>query len=204
MKVALYARVSTDDQDCGLQLSALRDYCQLRGWEVAGEYIDNGVSGAKTRRPEFDRLMNDARVRKCDTVAVWKLDRWGRSLAHLVQTTQELTALGVRFVAVTQNIDTDQSNPSATLLLHLMAAFAQFEREMIRERVTAGMARAKKYGTRSGKPIGSPPVVFRRDRLFELHAQGSSVRKIACELKISPSMVQKVLKSAKVDAVVDG
>jgi DNA invertase Pin-like site-specific DNA recombinase len=199
-KVAIYARVSTDDQDCGLQLSALRDYCQARGWEVIDEYVDNGVSGMKVRRPEFDRLMNDARVRRFDSIVVWKLDRFGRSLAHLVQMTQELTALGIRFIAITQNIDTDQSNPAATLLLHLMAAFAQFEREMIRERVCAGLARAKKHGTRSGKPIGAAPVVFRRDHLFELHERGLSVRKIAGELKISPSMVQKVLKSAKVAA----
>jgi DNA invertase Pin-like site-specific DNA recombinase len=197
MKVALYARVSTTDQDCSMQLAALREYCQARQWEIVGEYIDNGISGVKVRRPEFDRLMGEARVRKFDTVAVWKLDRWGRSLAHLVQTTQELTTLGVRFIAVTQNIDTDQSNPTATLLLHLMAAFAQFEREMIRERVCAGLARARKHGTRSGKPIGAAPVVFRRDRLFELHEKGLSVRKIAGELKISPSMVQKVLKAAK-------
>ena len=197
MRVALYARVSTTDQDCSMQLAALRDYCQTRGWEIAGEYIDAGLSGAKVRRPEFDRLMNDARVRKFDTVAVWKLDRWGRSLAHLVQTTQELHALGVRFVATTQGLDTDQSNPAATLLLHLMAAFAQFEREMIRERVCAGLARARKHGTRSGKPIGAAPAVFRRDRLFELREQGWSVRKIAGELKISPSMVQKVLTAAK-------
>ncbi len=117
MKAAIYARVSTGDQNCEMQLRELREYLSRRGWETAGEYVDSGFSGAKTGRPQLDRLISDARQRRFDAVVVWKLDRWGRSLAHLVQSIQELSALGIRFVAVTQNIDTDESNPMARLLM---------------------------------------------------------------------------------------
>src|SRR5579864_2155409 len=152
MKAAIYARVSTQDQNCEMQLKELREYCQRRGWEITSEYVDNGWSGVKARRPELDRLMADARQRRCDVVLVWKLDRWGRSLAHLVQTVQELSGLGVRFVAVTQNIDTDENNPRARLLMHLMAAFAEFERDLIRERVKAGVLNARAKGKQLGRP----------------------------------------------------
>ena len=107
-RCALYARVSTSDQNCEMQLRELREYCQRRGWHVAGEYVDTGYSGSKASRPELDKLMHDARQRKIDAVLVWKLDRWGRSLAHSIQSIQELDSLGVRFVATTQNIDTDE------------------------------------------------------------------------------------------------
>src|SRR5215469_13190441 len=146
MKTAIYSRVSTSDQNCEMQLRELREYCSRRGWDVSAEYIDAGWSGAKASRPQLDRLMQDARRRRFDAVAVWKLDRWGRSLAHLVQSVQELSGLGVRFVAVTQNIDSDESNPIARLLMHLMAAFAEFERELIRERVKAGVLNARAKG----------------------------------------------------------
>jgi hypothetical protein len=118
--------------------------------------------------PTLDRLMKDARQRRFDAVVVWKLDRWGRSLAHLVQSVQELSGLAVRFVEVTQNIDTDESNPIARLLMHLMAAFAEFERELIRERVKAGVlnARAK------GKQLGRPGKVFHRGQAIEMRQQG--------------------------------
>src|SRR5215469_5843399 len=110
MRLALYARVSTQDQTCTLQLTSLREYAAARGWAVAGEYVDHAVSGTKDRRPAMDKLMADARARRVDAIAVWKLDRWGRSMAHFVSSVQELTSLGVRFLAVTQAIDTDQAN----------------------------------------------------------------------------------------------
>ena len=132
MECAVYARVSTTDQDCSMQVKELREYCLRRGWKIQGEYIDTGWSGAKA---QLDMLMKAARVRKFDAVVVWKLDRWGRSIAHLIASLRELASLGVRFVAATQNIDTDESNPMARLLLHIMGAFAEFEREIIRERV---------------------------------------------------------------------
>src|SRR5690348_6722823 len=122
MRIAIYARVSTADQNCEMQLSELREYADLRKWAVVGEYVDAGWSGAKASRPELNRLMADARRRRFDAVAVWKLDRWGRSVADSIRGIQELTALGVRFIAVTQNIDTDESNPMSRFLLHIMAA----------------------------------------------------------------------------------
>ena len=178
MRVALYARVSTADQNCQMQLAELRTYAAARGWPIAGEYIDSGWSGAKASRPELNRLMADARKRRFDAVLVWKLDRWGRSVADSIRSIQELTSLGVRFVAVTQNIDTDESNPMSRFLLHIMAAFAELEREIIRERVTAGVRNARAHG----KTLGRPKRVFRRDEALRLRAAGMSWRKIAGEL----------------------
>jgi DNA invertase Pin-like site-specific DNA recombinase len=158
----------------------LREYCQRRDWEIGGEFVDTGWSGSKASRPGLDRLMKDARRRQFDGVVVWKLDRWGRSLAHLVQSVQELSGLGIRFVAMTQNIDTDESNPMARLLMHLMAAFAEYEREMIRERVMAGVRTAQA----KGKRLGRPRRVFRRDEALEMRAAGMSWRKIANALGV--------------------
>lgn len=103
MRTALYGRVSTTDQSCEMQLRELRDYAARRGWEIAGEYVDSVWSGAKASRPELDRLMKDARVRRFEAVLVWKLDRWGRAVADCVRSLQELASLGIRFLAVTQN-----------------------------------------------------------------------------------------------------
>jgi DNA invertase Pin-like site-specific DNA recombinase len=163
-----------------MQLRELREYVARRGWESVGEYVDTGFSGAKASRPELDRLVRDARRRRFDGVVVWKLDRWGRSLAHLVQSVQELSSLGIRFVAMTQNIDTDESNPMARLLMHLMAAFAEFEAEMIRERVKAGVKNAQA----KGKRVGRPRRVFRRDEAIEMRAAGMSWRRIADLLQV--------------------
>jgi len=126
MKVALYARVSTTDQDCGMQLRELREYCQRRGWEIVGEFVDTGFSGAKASRPELDRLMKEARQGRFAAVLVWKLDRWGRSLIQSLQSVQELASLGVRFIAVTQNIDSDEANPMSRFMLHIFGAFADY------------------------------------------------------------------------------
>jgi putative DNA-invertase from lambdoid prophage Rac len=196
MKAAIYARVSTADQKCEMQLGELRAYLARRGWTLHAEYVDAGVSGAKASRPQLDRLMKDARLRRFDAVVVWKLDRWGRSLAHLVQSVQELSALGIRLVAITQNIGTDESNPMARLLMHLMGAFAEFERELIRDRVKAGVSSyeqayqtgevGKQRHSRSGKDlaIGRPRKLFRRDEALALRQQGLSWRAIAEKLDV--------------------
>src|SRR5450759_2121053 len=118
MKTVLYARVSTVDQSCDMQLRELRDYATRRGLHVDREYVDTGWSGAKTSRPELDRLMQDARLRRFDAVLVWKLDRWGRSVSHCIRSIQEIVSLGIRFIAATQNIDTDQRNPTSQFILH--------------------------------------------------------------------------------------
>ena len=117
MKVGIYARVSTTDQNCSQQLTALREYVAARGWKIEGEYVDNGLSGSKDTRPAMNRLMAAARKRSIDAIVVWKMDRWGRSMPHLIASIQELQNLGVRFIAITQGIDTDQSNPAAKLML---------------------------------------------------------------------------------------
>ena len=129
--------------------------------------------------------MADARKRRFDAVCVWKLDRWGRSVADSIKSIQELTSLGVRFVAVTQNIDTDESNPMARFLLHIMAAFAELEREIIRERVVAGVKAARA----NGKTLGRPKRVFRRDEAVRMRAEGVSWRKIAAELRVPVTTV---------------
>ena len=151
MTCALYARVSTEDQSCEMQIRELSRYILSREWFVPPGcvYVET-ASGAKADRPRLKTLMQDAREHRFKCVLVWKLDRWGRSMQHVVSTVQELTSLGIRFIAVTQGIDTDQSNPMANFLLQIMAAFAELERELIRERVNAGIKQAKANGVRFG------------------------------------------------------
>jgi DNA invertase Pin-like site-specific DNA recombinase len=136
--------------------------------------------------------MADARKRKIDAVAVWKLDRWGRSVADSIRSIQELVSLGVRFVATTQNIDTDESNPMSRFLLHVMAAFAELEREIIRERVTAGVRAARARGKR----LGRPKRVFRRDEALRLRQQGMTWRKIATELGVPVTTIVESCQDA--------
>jgi DNA invertase Pin-like site-specific DNA recombinase len=181
MRCALYCRVSSSDQRCDLQLRELREYVATRGWQIAGEFIDKGISGRKASRPALDRLMDDARKRRFDAVLVWKLDRWGRSLIDSIRSIQELGSLGIRFLAVTQNIDTDESNPMSRFFLHVMSAFAEMEVSLIRERTIAGVRAARA----NGKVLGRPKRVFRRDEVVRLRdEQGLSWRAIAKELKL--------------------
>jgi DNA invertase Pin-like site-specific DNA recombinase len=154
VRAAVYARVSTADQTAENQLLQLRAYVQARGWSAV-EYVDC-ISGTKDRRPELDRLVVDAKRRKVDTLVVWKLDRLGRSLKHLVMLLDELQSLGVGFVSLGESIDT--STPAGRLQLHLLAAVAQFERERIVERVRAGLERARTQGKRLGRPRASLPL----------------------------------------------
>ena len=151
---ALYGRVSTTDQTAENQLGELRGYAQARGWSAA-EYVDDGVSGAKERRPALDRLLRDARRRRFDVLVCWRLDRLGRNLKHLVTLLDELQALGVGFVSLGEGIDL--STPAGKLQLHILAALAEFERGRIQERVKAGLARARRQGTRLGRPVGHHP-----------------------------------------------
>ena len=148
MRAAIYARVSTADQTCENELIDLRRYCAARGWD-ATEYVDTGVSGAKDRRPALDQPMGDARRRKVDTVVVWRLHRFGRNLRHLITAIEELNAAGVSFVSMGENIDT--ASPTGRLLLGVMGSFAEFERERIRERIHAGLARARRQGQKLGR-----------------------------------------------------
>src|SRR5690348_1755705 len=140
MKVAIYARVSTKDkgQDTDLQVRELRAYAEQRGWNVVGEYVDKGISGSKDSRPQLDRLMLDAKQRKLDVVLCWKLDRFGRSLKHLVNALAELESVGVSFASLRDGFDL--TTASGRLMFGVVAAMCEFERDLIRERVKAGIA----------------------------------------------------------------
>src|SRR5271170_5868434 len=185
MTIAIYARVSTSDQSCEMQLHELRQYVAKRDWQVFAEYVDTGFSGASSSRPRLDQLLRDARLRKFEAVLVWKLDRWGRSVAHCVRSIQELVSLGIRFLSPTESIDTGADSPMSKFLLHLFAAFAEMERGIIRERVCAGVRAAKAKGT----ALGRPRRVFRRDEVLRLRAEGMSWRKLAQTLDLPMSTV---------------
>lgn len=202
---AIYARVSTDDQNCGLQLTELRGYAERMGWQVV-EYTEK-MSSVKPRA-QLDRLMDDARHRKIDVVLCWKLDRFGRSLAQLTRDIQLLDSYKVRFICPNQSIDTDQNNPASRLLLHMLAAIAEFERALIRERVKSGLAEYKraydagKIGkerqSRSGRNLAPhrPRRIFDRDKARKLREKGVSLRKIAATLKVPLSTVVDSLRTA--------
>lgn len=187
--VAIYARVSTLDQSCELQLADLRRYADQR-FALHGEYIDTGVSGTQRRRPQLDALMQDAGKRRFDVVLVWKFDRFARSLKHLIDSLEEFRSLDIHFISFTENIDT--TTPSGQLLFHVMGAFAQFERDLIAERVRAGMAHARAMGKR----IGRPWAVIDAEKVRQLRSQGRSLRKIARDLDVPVSRVRRVLARA--------
>ena len=186
-RVALYARVSTSNghQDPEMQLRELRDYAASRGWKIAEEYIDLGVSGSKGSRPALNRLMTDAGRRKFDIILVWKLDRFGRSLRHLVNALAELEALGIAFVSLRDNLDL--ATPSGRLMFQIIGAMAEFERELIRERVKAGLrnARAK------GKQLGRPRVLVDASRIQTLRDSGASWNAISQKLGVSTGSARR-------------
>jgi DNA invertase Pin-like site-specific DNA recombinase len=192
MDAALYARVSTRDkgQNPEMQLTELRDFAAKRGWQVAGEFADVGVSGSKDSRPQLDAMMRLAKTRKLDVIAVWKLDRFGRSLRHLVDALAELKAVGCAFVSLRDNLDL--STPAGRMMFHVIGAMAEFERELIRERVKAGIAHARAKGTRLGRPM------LRRDRdkdaklIRQMRADGDSYGEIAEALGRTKSDVYRV------------
>jgi len=182
MRAAIYARVSTLDQQPENQLQELRRYVEARGW-TGQEFVDHGVSGTKDRRPALDRLVADARRRKVDTVVVWRLDRLGRSLKHLVTLLDDLQALGVGFVSLGEGIDLQ--TPAGRLQLHILAALSEFERCRIAERVQAGLARARSQGKRLGRPYVDVP----RERLRAV--EGLSVEAAAAQLGVSRSTLKR-------------
>ncbi|MCI0627271.1 MAG: recombinase family protein [Acidobacteria bacterium] len=184
--VAVYARVSTLDQDCAPQLDDLRRFADQRFGE-RHEYVDTGVSGAQRRRPQLDALMADARRRKFDVVLVWKFDRFARSVKHLVDSLEEFQALGIDFISYTEGVDT--TTPTGQLLFHIVGAVAQFERDLIAERVRAGIAHARAMGKRIGRPRA--PIDVRA--VTTLRVQGRSLREIAKTLSVPVSRVRRAL-----------
>lgn len=174
-RVCLYARVSTSNghQDPELQLRELRAFAAARGWTLTGEFTDVGVSGSKDRRPKLDLLMAGAKSRAFDILLVWKLDRFARSLKHLVTALAEFEALGVQFVSLRDNLDL--TTPSGRLMFHVIGAMAEFERALIQERVRAGLRNARAKGKRLGRPTVSIPTA----KVQRLRAQGLSWSRIA-------------------------
>jgi DNA invertase Pin-like site-specific DNA recombinase len=192
VRVALYARVSThNNQDPEMQLSELRQYTAHRGWEIVEEYTDEGVSGCKESRPALNRLMADACRRRFDAIVVWKIDRFGRSLKHLINSLAELGALGVSFVSLRDHLDL--STPSGRLMFQIIGAMAEFERALIQERVRAGLrnARAK------GKRLGRPRVVVDSAKIVSLRAQGFSWSQIEAETGTSKGTAQRAFVESK-------
>ena len=182
MRAALYARVSTFDQEPENQLAELRQYVTARSW-TAVEYVDKGVSGAKDRRPALDALLGDARRRRLDVVICWRLDRFGRNLRHLVTVIDELQALGVAFVSLGEGLDL--TTPAGRLQLHVLAALAEFERARIAERVSAGLARVRAKGQR----LGRRPHRISADDLE--HVASLSTRKAAVALGLPTSVLHR-------------
>src|SRR5580692_7796874 len=178
MRVGTYARVSTKDQSCEMQMRDLRAYCAARGFTIIREYIDIGQSGAKDSRPQLNELMADARKRKFDSILVWRFDRFARSTKHLLLSLEEFRSLGIQFVSYQENIDT--SSPLGQALFTIVSAVAQLERDLIRERVNAGIRHARACG----KQLGRPHRIVSQDELVRLKREGHSLREIAKRLRV--------------------
>lgn len=186
-RVGLYARVSTRDQSTDMQLDALRSLAVQRGWTVAGEYVDHGISGSRVKRPALDRLMADVHAGRVDVVAVWKFDRFARSTQHLVTALNDFRSRNVEFISVQDGIDT--STAAGRMVFGVIASLAEFERELIRERVVAGLAAARRRGRRGGRPRVSVDVARARD----LRVQGWPLRAIAAELGVGVATLSRAL-----------
>jgi DNA invertase Pin-like site-specific DNA recombinase len=178
MRIGIYARVSTKDQSCELQVRDLRAYCTARQFDLVREYVDVGQSGAKDSRPELNKLMDDARKRQFDLIVVWRFDRFARSTKHLLAALEEFRSLGIQFISYQENIDTSSALGQA--LFTIVSAVAQLERDLIRERVTAGIRVARA----NGKVFGRPKSTVDREQILQLKAQGQSLRQIAANLGV--------------------
>ena len=186
-RVAVYSRVSTNHgQDPELQLRELREYAEARGLTIVQEHTDVGFSGSKDSRPALNQLMADARRRRFDSVLVWKLDRFGRSLRHLVNALAELEALGLTFISLRDNLDL--STPSGRLMFQIIGAMAEFERSLIQERVRAGLRNARG----KGKKLGRPRVSIDENEIKALRDSGASWRTIAAELRVGVGTVHRI------------
>ena len=195
MRVAIYARVSTanNGQDPRLQTRELREYIERRGWQLAGEYVDVGISGTREKRPELDRLLADAHRRRFDAVIVWKFDRFARSVSHLLRALETFQALGIHFVSLSESLDT--STPAGKMVFTVLGAVAELERSLIVERVKAGLRNAKAKGKRLGRPRVFPDA----RRIAALRAEGLSWAKIAERLGVGEGTVYRAAHaSAKI------
>jgi DNA invertase Pin-like site-specific DNA recombinase len=188
-RALLYGRCSTKDkgQDPEMQMRELREFCLRRGWTIAGEYVDNGVSGAKQDRPELNRLMEDAAAGKGDVVAVWKFDRMARSVSHLLRVLETFNEGGLQFCSLSEQIDT--TTPAGKMVFTVLGAVAELERSLIAERVRAGLrnARAK------GKTLGRPVIAVDPEEVKRMRAQGQSWKKVASHFGVSIGRAFKAL-----------
>jgi len=188
-RAAIYARVSTHNgQNPEMQLGEVRAYCGRRQWAIAGEYVDTGISGSKEHRPALDRLLSDCRKRRVDAVVVYRYDRFARSVRQLVNALEEFRSLGIDFVSLHDGVDT--STPNGRLVFGIFASIAEFERELIRDRVRSGLAAAKARG----KQLGRPRVAVDGLRIAELRAEGCGWKAIAAELGVG---VGTILRAAE-------
>jgi len=187
MRAAIYARVSTlnSGQSPEMQLRELREYAERRGWTFVVEYVDAGVSGAKDSRPELDRMMADANRRKFDVVAVWKFDRFARSVSHLLRALDTFKTLGVEFVSLSESLDT--ATPAGRMVFTVLGAVAELERSLICERVRAGLRNARAKGKRLGRPSVAVDVA----RIVALRATGASWRSVAASLGMAERTVRR-------------
>lgn len=190
MKVAIYVRVSTNDQSTEMQLNDLHEYVKARGLEIYKIYEDAGISGTKESRPSLNKLMDDARKRKFKAVLVWKFDRFARSLKHLVTALDDLTECGIEFISYKENIDTTTTMGRA--MFGMIGVMAQIEREMIRDRVVAGLKNAKAKGRLLGRRRS-----VNYEKVKMLASEGLPVGKIAAQLGVSHTIVGRILKESK-------
>ena len=182
---AIYARVSTINagQDPTLQTRELQEYCQRRGWQVFDCYVDNGFSGKKDSRPQLNRMMQDAHERRFDVVVVWRFDRFARSVSHLLRALETFNSLGVQFVSLSEQVDT--STPTGKMIFTVLGAVAELERNLIVERVRAGLRHARAKGKQLGRPKKSIDVA----QIKSMRAAGASWRVIARKLGVSVGTV---------------
>jgi len=190
LRAAIYARVSTVNagQDPTMQTRELEEYCQRRGWQVFGTYVDNGVSGKKDSRPELNRMMQDAHGRRFDVVVVWRFDRFARSVSHLLRALESFSALGIQFVSLSEQVDT--STPTGKMVFTVLGAVAELERNLIVERVRAGL----RYARAKGKRLGRPRKSIDAAQIKSMRASGASWRVIARNLGVSVGSVFAVAK----------
>jgi len=195
VRAALYCRCSTSQhQSPDMQLRELREYCSRRGWHVAGEWIDLGVSGSRESRPQLNRLLSACRQRKADAVVVYRYDRFARSLRHLVNALDEFRSLGVEFVSLHEGVDT--STPNGRLIFGIFASIAEFEKELIRERVKSGLEAAKSRGKKLGRPKRSIDISL----VQKLRQKpGATWESVAREMSIPLSSLYRAVAGSSTD-----
>lgn len=194
MNAAIYARSSTHEQQTlPIQIEAMERYAKQREWNVVFKVADVG-SGASDR-PKRDSLLLAAKRREIDNIIVWKLDRWGRSLSDLISTLEELNCLGVGFISITEALDF--TTPAGKALTGMLAVFSEFERDLLKERIKAGIAKAKENGKFTGRPLSAS---LKKDEVLKLFAQGKSKSSIAKTLNIGRTSVGRIIKKMKCES----